>query len=263
MFETDYNIRTYRTGDEISIVRLFNSTFNEYSGFVPRSPQYWNWCCLQRPDVSKEGIIVVTQQEKVVGYAVAGKSGNIWEMCYDRTCDGEIVVTKIIARMLDYLASEKVDSVLLNFPTNDKVVRKICERFNFAESPPEYMFISILNFSSLINEILKDSVEKQKVNGDFLFQLKNLPQSFSNNFYLDIHNGNVTITDKAERPPEIILDVDGSTLISCIFSRKNVLKNILSSKIHVHPFWKIGKVMKLFLLMQNNSPWFMPRADNG
>jgi hypothetical protein len=263
MQENTYSIRTFMKGDEVPIVQLFNSTFKEYAGFVPRTPQYWNWCCLQRPDVTEEGITIVSQQEKIVGYAVAGKSGNIWEMCYDQTCDKESVVTKILTRTLDYLESIEAESVLLNFPTNDEVVRKICKKFNFAEGPPEYMFISVLDFPRLISEVLKKNLEKEKVNGHFLFRLKNLPPSFSNNFCVDIRSSNVTITEKAAIKPEIVLDADAATLISCMLGGENILKAIATSRIRFYPFWKIGKVRKLFSLLQNSSPWFMPRADSG
>jgi hypothetical protein len=257
MGEDTYKVRTFEKGDEDSIVQLFNSTFKDYAGFVPRTPEYWNWCCLQRPDVAENGIIVVSHQEKIVGYAVAGKSGNIWEMCYDQNSDKETVVTKIMNRTLEYL-----DSVLLNFPTNDEVVRKVCKKFNFAEGPPEYMFISILDFPCLIEEILKKSVKNDGMHGNFLFRLKNSPSTVKDNFYLEISNGKVFINENPAEQ-EIVLDVDVATLIACILRGENTLKAIATSKIRFSPFWKVGKVVKLFSLLQNSSPWFMPRADSG
>jgi putative sterol carrier protein len=263
MSENTYKIRTFIEGDENSIVQLFNSTFQEYAGFVPRTPEYWNWCCLQRPDVAKEGIFIATQNERIVGYAVAGKSGNIWEMSYDKTCDGEIIVTKIIGRVMDYLESEKADSILINFPTDDKIVRKVCNKLNFAESPPEYMFISVLDFPLFFDEVVRSLDNKEKLSGKFLFKLKNLPASFNNSFCIDIGNKEVTITEKAVQNPEVTIDIDASTLLSIVLGDRGVLGATLTSKIRFYPFWKIGKVMRLFSMLQNKSPWFMPRADSG
>ena len=261
--ENLYSTRTFKKGDEASIVQLFNSAFKEYAGFVPRTSQYWIWCCLQRPDGTEEGITVVSMGEKIVGYAVAGKSGNIWEMCYDPTCNGEIVVTKLLAQALNYLERMGSDSVLLNFPTKDAVVRKVCEKFNFAESSLEYMFVSVLDFSRLISEVLKNAAEKQKVDGQFLFKLKNLPSSLANNFCVEIRNGEVTVTEKTVDAPEVIVEADASTLVSCMLKGENIVKALATSRIRFYPLWKIGKVIKLFSLLQNSSPWFIPRADYG
>ncbi len=250
MEENVYHLRSFKRGDEATIVDLFNSTFREYAGFVPRTIEYWSWCCAQRPDVDEKGIVVVSKSERILGYAVAGQSGNIWEMCYDPTCDGETVVTKLLAWAVDYLKSAGSDSILLNFPTKDKLVRKVCSKLNFAENHPEYMFISILDFPRLITEVLTNSVEKQNINGQFLFRLQNASSSFGDSFWVEIQNGEFTVTKKAVNDPEIIVDVDAATLISCMLEGGNILKAIATSKIRFYPFWKILKVIKIFSLLR-------------
>ncbi|TET62287.1 hypothetical protein E3J49_08460, partial [Candidatus Bathyarchaeota archaeon] len=75
-----YKIRSFEDGDENEIVQLFDRIYSDYGGFTLKTPEYWRWCCLKRPDVEKEGVFVVEDgDENVVGYAVVGGSGNIWE----------------------------------------------------------------------------------------------------------------------------------------------------------------------------------------
>ena len=79
----EYTIRTYLPGDETALVLLFNNQNATLAGFVPRTVEYWRWCCLKRPDVDEEGIIIAKKGDKIVGYCVIGWSGNVWELCHD------------------------------------------------------------------------------------------------------------------------------------------------------------------------------------
>ncbi len=263
MITVQYYLRPFKKGDETVIVELFNSTFKEYAGFVPRTPEYWVWCCLQRPDVTEEGIQIVNTKNKIVGYIVAGKTGNIWEMCYDPSYDGEIIITKLLTWAIDYLNKSDSDSVLLNFPTKDQTVRKVCSNLGFAESTPEYMFISVLDFPRLTSEVLKNNLKKQNIKGQFQFQLRNVPESADNTFCIEIKDNQVNVTYNKVNKPEVTIDADGATFASCILQGEGVLRNIVTLKIKFYPIWKISKVIIILNLLKNNSPWFMPRADNG
>ena len=55
----DYVIRNFVEGDEERIVKLFNEAYGNFSGYVPRTVEYWRWCCLKRPDVRKDGIFLL------------------------------------------------------------------------------------------------------------------------------------------------------------------------------------------------------------
>lgn len=54
-----YELRNFVEGDEEKIVKLFNDAYARFSGYVPRTVEYWRWCCLKRPDVRKDGIFLV------------------------------------------------------------------------------------------------------------------------------------------------------------------------------------------------------------
>lgn len=99
-----YKVRNFEDGDEIEFVRLFERVYADYGGFVLKTPEYWRWCCLERPDVKRDGIfVVVGEDEKVVGYVVVRRSGNNWELCYDRGFDGEKIVSLLLDEATRYL----------------------------------------------------------------------------------------------------------------------------------------------------------------
>jgi hypothetical protein len=261
MTSFDFTTRTFTDGDESAIVELFNSTFRDYAGYVPRTVEYWKWACLQRPDVTTDGIILVCKDNKIVGYAVLGKTGNIWEFCYDKTEKAERIVTELLTYAIDYLERAKAESILLNYPIKDGVVKKVCKKLGLAESPSEYMSISVLDFPRLVNDILTDKVKERKINGTILFNLHR--SSLFNSFSANIQNGKVSLKQDILAKPEITFDIDAETLLLFILGKINGPKALISSKIHIKPLWKIRKALKILSLLKNDSPWYMPRADIG
>jgi len=45
-----YKIRSFEDGDENEIVQLFDRIYSDYGGFTLKTPEYWRWGCLKRPD---------------------------------------------------------------------------------------------------------------------------------------------------------------------------------------------------------------------
>ena len=88
--------REFRYEDIEQIVTLFNNAFHNYVGFVPRTAEYWSWSSYKRPDVAIDGIRVMTLGKKIVGYIVVGRSGNVWDMCYDsQIAEAETIVYRL------------------------------------------------------------------------------------------------------------------------------------------------------------------------
>jgi hypothetical protein len=106
--------RKYEEGDETALASLFNKVYHGYAGFVPRTPEYWRWSCLDRPDVEKEGIMVVVNRGRIVAYAVVGKSGNIWESCFDDAHDKKALLSLVLERAIEYLTRVGSDLITLN-----------------------------------------------------------------------------------------------------------------------------------------------------
>jgi hypothetical protein len=260
--KNQFQARNFQPGDELSIVNLFNRQYNKLAGFVPRTVEYWTWCCLKRPDVDENGILVIKKNEETLGYVVVGKSGNVWELCYDQQYDGKAIVSTLLNWAIDYSKSKGIDSLAINAYTKDNLVREVCRELDFAQSPPEPMYLSVLDLPELICYIIK--VKKLDLNDEsvFWFNLQNCPSWCLKSFGIKIEKNTVTIL-KDPVDPKITIDVDTETLLVLLFRNKSVSKSIITSKVHFNPFWKILKVNYFLSNLQLKSPWFIPRADMG
>ena len=257
--------RTYKEGDETEIVQLFNCIHKNYAGFVPRTSDYWRWSCLKRPDVESEGILVVNDGEKIIGYAVVGKTGNIWEFCYDPAYDGNAIVAIILEWSANYVENAGGDCVVFNAPSNDQLLREVCVNLGFAEKSPPCMFLNVLDFPQFIFEILNSKRDKLvKYDEDILFKaVKPLPW-YDGKSLIEIRNGMVSVNQKTDdNKPSVIIEADVSTIVSCILGTQGLLKSFFYFRIRVKPFWKSFKILKLLSLMVLKNAWFSPGADYG
>jgi hypothetical protein len=260
---SEYNARKYAQGDETALVLLFNNEHTNLAGFVPRTVEYWRWCCLKRPDVSEEGILIMEKENKIVGYVVVGKSGNIWELCYDSSQKSKIIVSKLLAWAEDYARSVGSNSVVLNAYVKDSVVREVCKDMDFAESHPELMFLSVLDLPQLMREVLQAKNQSLGSNEAFWLNLKNCPPWCVDSFGIMLSKKDIVILEKPNTLSTVTIDVEMSTLVALMFGAKGVFRALLSSKIRFDHLWNVFKVIRFIRLLQVKSDWFTPRADIG
>jgi len=261
----EYAVRTYQKGDEVQLTRLFNESYEAYAGFAPRTPEYWRWSCLDRPDVENEGILVVLREARVVAYAVVGKSGNIWELCFDRRHEAKALVSLILKSAVEYLASRGSDSVTLNLPRDDLGAREGCEKEGFLELPrdPEWVYVSVLDYERFVR--LLYSAKKEGLMGfecDFLIRLKNA-ESWTSPFVSITLQGGRLETSSQDKSCDVLIETDTSTLNSILFGISNPVWALLSFKLKIHPLHKLRSVIRFFSILSLDDPWFLPRADLG
>jgi hypothetical protein len=259
-----YASRTYEKGDEKELVQLFNRVYGDFAGFVPRTPEFWLWCCLNRPDVEPEGILIVDYGKKIIGYGVVGKTGNVWELCYDPEYDGETIVSTILEWTINYLQDTDVYSIYLNVPANDRLFRETCLKSGFAENCPPYMFLSVLDFPQFVYAIFNSNrLKLKKCSEQFVIKLRNTPSWSEGNITVKIRNGPVSVEEGLSKESGIVIDTDISTFVSCILGTRGLLKAFLTKKLRVKPFWRTFKIMKLLRLLRLKDPWYCSRADHG
>jgi len=260
-----YTVRSYQRGDEVELTRLFNETYQDYAGYAPRTPEYWRWNCLDRPDVENKGIVIVFHETRIVAYAVVGKSGNIWELCFDRAHDVEALVSLTLEKAVEYLASIGSDATTLNLPRQDSVAREACKKLGFAELPPdpETVFVSILDYARFVR--LLSSINKERLRGfegDFSIRLRDAKSGTSPFVSITLQSGQIE-TSSQDKPCDVLIETDTQTLNSMLFGVRNPLWALLSLKLKIHPLRKLRRVISLFSLLRLNDPWFLPRADLG
>ena len=256
-----YTTRTYAPGDETSLVSLFNGVYSNLAGFVPRTTEYWLWSCLKRPDVDEKGILILEKGNTIEGYAVVGKSGNVWELCYAKSSDAKTIVSELLAWTVDYARGVGSDSVVLNAFINDPLVCEVCQEMDFAESPSEPVFLSVLDLPQLMYEILQAKNSELGVDGLFWFNLKECPTWCTNSFGVRAEKNRVTLLKEAEFVPKIVVETNMATLVALMFGRENFLRDVLTARVRITPFSKLFQARKLFSLLQNKTGWFTPRAD--
>lgn len=262
---TRYNIRTFQDGDEEGIVRLFEECFGGYGGYVLRTSEYWRWCCLERPDVEREGVFVVVRSfdEKVVGYAVVGKSGNVWELGYDRQDSEGEVVQLLLEAAVGYLAGLGASLVNVQVPLEDDFVREICGELGFAESRPPDVFLSVLDYRRLLLLLaLERKKELEALDEDVEILLKDAPPWMMGKFGVSIRKGAVEALEEGKEST-ISVETDVFTLSSLLFGQASPFWSWVNRKVRVKPFWKIQSFVKLLSALSLKKRWFIPLSDYG
>jgi hypothetical protein len=262
-----YEIRNFTEGDEKEIINLFNETYKKYGGHVQRTANYWRWCCLKRPDVKKDGIFLVfgKETENLEGYAVVGTSGNIWEFCYRFQPNGELVASILLKASLSYLKNIGCSSIKLNVPHDCETLHKICRKFGFTRFQTVKIFVGILNLEQFFFELITS--QKEELNKRFrekiTLKIDESPFWIENAISIEINDGKISIDKGSRRRPTILARTDIMTLCYILFGFLNPYRALLSLKIKVRPFWKVPSLLKFFLLIRVNDPWFWPMSDWG
>lgn len=251
-------------GDELELSQLFNAAYQNYAGFVPRSPDYWRWSCLNRPNVDRKGILVVLCGAKTVGYAVVGKKGNIWELCYNPEYDGKIILSTILTWSLNYIQDIGGEIALFNAPTKDRLFREVCSEFGFVEKPPPHIFLNILDFPEFISELLNLNCRKlESIDEEFSINVTGSPSFYEKKINVKIKNGTFSVNSKNNCDSRVTVEGDVRLIVSCLLGTQGILRAIFFQKIKVKPFWKCYSISKLFSLIKINDPWFSPGSDYG
>jgi len=261
-----YSVRSYEEGDEIQFIRLFNEVYRVYGGFVPRTPGYWRWCCLKRPDVEREGIFAVVnhRDENIVGYAIVGRSGNIWELCYDPRQDEEKIVSFLLEKATRYLEKAGATSITFNAPGEDRIINKVCRKLGFAVLPPPKMILSVLNFRKLISLIVNSKKAELTTRFDetVLVKLKDAPFWVDDKLFIQIGRDGVQVGDKAQSST-IQIETDVITFSSLLFGILTPFRSLIRLKVRVKPFWKTLTLLKLLSSLRMKTTWFFPLSDLG
>ncbi len=261
-----YYLRNYEDGDESELVQLFDKAYMNYGGYVRRTPEYWRWCCLQRPDVETRGIIVAVDKitREVVGYVVAGKSGSLWELVCGPHRDKKEIVTLLIDNAVSYVEQSGAASVNFTAPQSDLAIRQVCRDHGFAVGEPPKMFLSVLNFQRLVSHIAneKASVLKEEFDETLLIRIKDAPFWVSDSISVKINRDDVTVDDKP-LASTIQVDIDYLTFCSVLFGSLSPFGAFARLRLKVKPLSKISTLLSLLSTLQIRSEWSFQLSEFG
>lgn len=255
-----YSVRTFRDGDEEEIVGLFNEVHDRYGGFVPRTVEYWRWCCLERPDVKKDGIFLTFDDKKLCGYLVAGSSGSIWELC---ATDDE-VARVLLVEALRYLEKVGVSSVNVNIPPDTNIARMLVE-VGFGEVPAESVFLTTLDPQALVSALLVSRKEEfvGKFNDEFGVRLRKIPFGVGAEFSVKIRGETVEVVEGFPSEPSVVVELGFMDFLSVLFGSTSARRLFLAGRIKISPFQKLGTALRFLSAVRFRGLWFFPLSDFG
>ena len=264
--EQKYLVRTFRDGDEMAILRLFEKAYRHYGGYTLKTPECWHWCCLQRPDVEKEGVLLVLDKsnQQMLGYAVAGKSGNLWELSYDPDADGEEIVSLLLDNATAYLERKGASSISFAAPRKDLTMKQVCKEHGFVDSMPPQMFLSVLNINSLVSSIAEKKASELKAKFDevILIKIKDAPFWVDDAVFIRVNPRELVVEDKPQAST-LQVETDYVTLSSLLFGDVSPLSAFVRRKLTVKPLSKISKTLKLLSYLQIGAEWSFQLSDYG
>jgi hypothetical protein len=241
------------------MVELFNRVYRAYGGFVPRTVDYWRWCCLERPDVKEDGVFLVFRGGRLCGYLVAGSSGNVWEFCVDE--DDKEVAKVLLDQALKYMESVGASSVNVNVPRDAGIVENLREA-GFGELPAERMFVSALNPAALVRALVSPS-QGRIVGEDYelSFKLREVPYGVDAAFSVKADEGKVEVSGGLPSVPSVVVELGFMDLLSILFEGASPRKLFLARRIKVSPFWKFSVVLGFLSAVRLKGSWYFPLSD--
>lgn len=255
-----YSIRHYREGDADEAARLFNQRYAAYDGFVSRTPEYWLWSCLKRPDVNSDGVFFVSdnKNQRICGYAVVGSAGEIWEFCADG--DEEIVSALLLKEIVRYAESLGISSVNINVPS-DRVLCNVLAQEGFSKVPADNMFVSTMSLVSLLSKLCED--KKFGGNEEINFIFDNVPFGVEKIISVKVRDREASVREGSSESAGVTVKMECPSLLSILFGTANVRREMIKGKIRVKPFWKTTKVTGFLDKIRLQNAWYWPLSDYG
>lgn len=115
------------------------------------------------------------------------------------------------------------------------------------------MFVSVLDLPKLISEILH-SREISGIDGVFLFKLKDCPAWFNDSLCIRVKGNETDVMEQMIGTPDIVVNADMPTLVSCILGTANISRALITSKLRVQAILEDSKDSKAALLAPNKTP---------
>jgi putative sterol carrier protein len=261
----NYVIRNFVEGDEERIVELFNESYGRFSGYVPRTVEYWRWCCLKRPDVRKDGIFLLFNKEAgdLEGYVVVGLSGNIWELCIKPNREDAALI--LLEKAVNYLEERGVSAVNVNVPEGDRALNEACREMGFARVDVHKLFLGVLSFRKLILMLAseREKTLSKNLKEKICLRIEDAPFWIEKALSVSVDGERIEVSESLIESPTILVKTDVKTLLAILIGVVSPWRAFLSLRIRIKPFWKIHVFNSFLGSLRMNDSWFWPLGDFG
>ncbi len=271
--QSGLRLRTYQSGDESSLVELWKAAHTNVSGYVPKTPEYWKWCVIDRPGIEPEDIFILERGKRIYAYAVlarkkdsSGYSGTILEFAIDPSASNSQRMK--IAHDLITATEERSrlrGDELLNFgaSSKDDIIVRALERRGYKPESQDVFQLVIVDLLVLLRQILSKRNSAMPSRNSSSFRLDLQPGNYRYCPYkkvrIELHSD--PVVEESTSDADYIVSTDLSTLADIIFRRDNFDNALRSDKIRVESEDCIEAVRYLFQTLRLKSEWYLPTVD--
>jgi len=268
------NIRSYQPGDEHSLVELWDSAHAELGGFVPKTPEYWKWCIVDRPGVEPEDIMILEHDERIVAYAVLAQkkkdddsyTGYVLEFAIKPSLSArqrELFANRLVIQIENRSRYRGDELLNLTVPSKDTVVVNVLEKFGYRAEALDVFQLVIVDLVVLLKQIL-DQRKKCFPSGQSpSFRVALQPGYYRYCPYesVRIELSPEPVVEESTSRADYTVSTDLSTLTDIIFRRSSFNDALMSNSIKIYPEDGSEAVRSLFQLVTLNSEWYLPTVD--
>jgi len=247
----NYYIRTYKEGDEIKLIELFTKNYSQYV-FPARTKEYWLWCNKKRPDVKPNGIFIVENNEKIIGYAVVSDTGNVYEFAIDKNSNFTKITSLLFSKIEAYAKSKGAEAITVYVPSDSKKFKKVFFELGYENDGHVNFAMIVLNMPNLIRKLLSSSEIPKGWNENFFFDLKQkgYPLVSSFQFCLKIKNEKIYVKEGKPKESCIHITTNTTSFIELLLEPEKIFQAIFQKKLKITPSYKFYKIIKLISLLR-------------
>ena len=267
-------IRSYRHGDEETLIDLWARAYGDYGGHVPKTPEYWRWCVLDRPGIDAEDIVLLEREDTVIAYGVLGRKdtpigpeGTVLELAVEPSLS-PAERTRNVSRLISVLEERsraRGDEVFeASVPSTERTLVKPFQTAGFKAEKSDSLQLVIVDVMRLMKQILDRRSAEIAVGaaGSFAFtfqqdEQRTLPLE---RIRIELCSAGVNIEESAtDADYEVVATL--SSVLDIILRRDEVDNVLRHGGIRVQPETGAEELARLLQLLVLRSNWYIPNID--
>ena len=265
MKKSRYSLRSYRPGDEVALAGLCNAVNAGLAGFIPRTPEHWAWCYLQRPGLSADGVLLVEAGGEVSGHAVTSPSGEVLEFCLSAAADRRLAFQVLVEGVERYARENGADRISISAPPSDRELRAWFSELGYNQWL-RYLTGLPLDLPGIIGLLLQARGAPSQLGGrSFLIHLAKKGRRFRSPLLgeetlLLVEGAAARIVDMAAGV-DVIIRTDVFTFMRIMLREQPILRSVLRGEVSVEPIWRVPQARRLLSLLTVPYDLHVPVGD--
>ena len=270
----ELSVRTYRHGDEQSLVELWARAYSDYGGHVPKTPEYWRWCVVDRPGIEAEDIVLLESGSTLVAYGVLGRKdspvgpgGSVLELAVEPSlpaAERSLSLAQLIA-VLEERSRARGDEIFeVSVPDTEQFMVRALEAADFKPEKSDSLQLVIVDLIGLIRKILARRTAEITAMPARSFALTVEQEEYRSlplgRIRISFSGADVSVEESGEDADhEAILNLP--SLLSLIFRREDVESLLRSAAIRLQSPTESVPFADMLRLLAIRGNWYTPWVD--